>query len=147
MRVLPRNGCSHSKWEVVSMCVPQTLLRASSSRLCQPEVHSASIDLGERQEKWHVGVWQGYITPPTADGHIKTPEGSHPSRTMGARGDIRGSVCLNGGTFLFPPCLSILFSAGCFTYSLFPEETPTSYMSHWANRAEGLISSRKVAMQ
>lgn len=130
MRVLPRNPCSHSRREVGSVCM------ASSTRLCQPEVHSVSVHLGEHREKWHVCVWQGYITPLRADGHVKTPEDSHPSSTMGAMGDIRASICLNDGKSLFPPCLCILFNTGCFKYSLFQEETPTSYT------ATGLIKQR-----
>lgn len=53
--------------------------------------------------------------PLRADGHIKTPEDSHPSSSTAVMGNIRLSIYLNGGTSLFPPSLGILVSTGGFT--------------------------------
>lgn len=72
-------------------------------------------------------------------GHLQTPEDFHLSTSVGAMGDIRASVCLRGVTSLFPPCLSVLLSAGCFRYI-----TGGHYNflhKPLACRAKGLISS------
>lgn len=142
MWVLPRNACFGIRQEVRALCVLQTLLSPPAPGfVIQRSTVSAQL--------WwapHMPVWWGCIMPLRADGHIKTPEDSHPSSTTALMGNIRASICLNGGTSLFPPSLGILLSTGGLKYSSL-QDTPTSYTSCWACRAEGLISSRKVARQ
>lgn len=77
-------------------------------------------------------------TPQNTQGVCNTKD-LHLSTTVGAMGDVRASIYLRGVTSLFPPCLSVLLSAGCFKYI---RGGHYNFLHRpLACRAKGLISS------
>lgn len=139
MWVLPRNACSHSRREVGSVCIPQTSLWPlapgfANQRSPEPTYTWVSV---RRRSTCMCG--DAIVSCLRAVGHIKAPEDSHPSGTVGAKGDIRVSTVFIYLFFIHVYCSGLVASnTACSRRRL-------QLLTQATGLLEGLLSSRKVA--